>query len=294
MVIMIPLGVALLSLMVMHGVFAKRLTGMQNPLMRLRTVFQIKKPPQELRAKVEQIIGGKWSLYSVYVRDLTSDFSMGINESAVFTAASLNKVPILAVVYSGVEKGTIDLNRTITLQEEDIQDYGTGSIRYDPPGTMYTVRSLLQDMIEQSDNTAAYLLAHYVVGMDAIQREIDSWGLTQTSMAENTTSNKDMAVLFMKLYKGELADGDATEEMLGFLRETDFHDRLPGLLPDGVTVYHKIGTAVGSIHDAGIVVHGNTRYYIGVLTGNVTDESDAAQTTAAVSKAVYDFMTESS
>ena len=69
---------------------------------------------------------------------------MGINESVIFTAASVNKVPILAALYEEAQKGNVDFNRVITLQASDIQDYGTGSIRYDPPGTTYSVKTLAQ------------------------------------------------------------------------------------------------------------------------------------------------------
>jgi hypothetical protein len=55
-------------------------------------------------------------------------------------------------------------------------------------------------------------------------------------------------------------------------------------------VYHKIGTGIGGVHDAGVVESANAKYYIGVFTSDITDEERAAEEVATVSKAVYELM----
>lgn len=254
-------------------------------------VFSVKKDPEILRKKVTEAIGDAWKNYSVYVVSLTSTFSMGINEHEMFTAASVNKLPILAVLYDQAQAGRVNFDQIISLQQEDIQDYGTGSIRYDPPGSTYSVKTLVRLMMQKSDNTAAFLLGNYVVGLDSVQSIINSWGLTQTDMANNKTSNADIAILLTKMYRGNVTNPSATAEMLGFMRDSDFEDRLPGGLPTKATAYHKIGNGdTGEVHDVGIVVEGNTKYYVGILTTNVPDPDAAAKLIAKVSKIIYDFM----
>jgi beta-lactamase class A len=215
---------------------------------------------------------------------------MGINESSIFDGASVNKIPILVTLYHEADKGNINFSDTITIQSRDIQDYGTGSIRYDKPGTVYSIKTLARLMIQQSDNTAAYVLANYTLGLPKIQSYIESLGTTQTDMEENTTSNKDIALLFSKMFKGEIAKPALTQEMIGFLKDTDFEDRLPAKLPEEAVVYHKIGTGIGGVHDAGVVEAGSMKYYIGVFTSNITDEERAAEEVSLVSKLVYEFM----
>ncbi|MBI5619356.1 serine hydrolase [Candidatus Gottesmanbacteria bacterium] len=248
------------------------------------------KDPDELRKKIQTVIGNSWKNYSVYVKDYTSNFVMGINEPIIFTAASVNKIPILASLYYGVQNGEINLDQSVTLQESDIQDYGTGTIRYDPPGTVYSVKTLARLMMQQSDNTAAYILANYVIGLDTIQTLITKWGLTQTDMANNKTSNKDTELLLSKIVQGKVANSAYTQEMLAFLKDSDFEDRLPALLPKDATVYHKTGNGAGVVHDAGIVRAGRTNYYIGILAGDVTDEEGAAKMIANISKLVFDYL----
>jgi beta-lactamase class A len=248
------------------------------------------KSSDTLKNLVVATIGDDWKNYSVLVEDLNSDFSMGINEAVIFQAASINKIPILAALYINVEKGTVDLNSTITTQAEDIQDYGTGSIRYDEPGTTYSIRTLAQLMMQKSDNTAAYILGSQILGLDVIQSLASSWKLTQTNMENNETSNRDMAILMKKIFRREIVNEALTTEMLAFMKDSDFEDRIPGLLPPGTVTYHKIGTGVGSVHDVGIIVSGKTQYYIGIFTNDIEDEEQAAKKAAEVSKAVYDFM----
>jgi beta-lactamase class A len=249
-----------------------------------------KKSPDELRTIIQNAVGTTWVNYSVLVSDFNTDFRMAINGSEIYDAASVNKIPILAALYATAAKGDVDMDRIITIQAQDIQDYGTGVIRYQPPGTTYSIKTLAQLMMQKSDNTAAYILANHVVGLKNIQSLVNAWGLTQTDITENTTSNNDMAILMGKMYRGEITDKAHTDEMLSQMKDSDFEARIPGELPKGVTVYHKIGNQVGVIHDVGIVSAGKTLYYVGFLTSNLTDEPGAETLEATLSKLVYDFM----
>ncbi|MBI4999566.1 serine hydrolase [Candidatus Gottesmanbacteria bacterium] len=171
----------------------------------------------------------------------------------------------------------------------DIQDYGTGSIRYDPPGTTYSLKTLARLMMEKSDNTAAHLLGRQIIGFDKIQELLKTWGLTQTTMEENKTSLLDMNKLFLKIYRGEISSQALSAEMLGFMDGSDFEDRIPVLLPKETKVYHKTGDEIGNIHDVGIVELDKKVYFIGVLTDDIVDEEGARQLIAQISKMVFEY-----
>jgi len=255
------------------------------------SVFRHKKSSEELADIIKQAVGDTWRDYSVYVEDYRSDFTMGLSETEIFTAASVNKIPILAAFYIQVANGEIDLDRDITLQANEIQDYGTGSIRYDPPGTVYSVKTLARLMIKQSDNTAAYILANEIIGYPTRKKLVaDDMGLTQTDMVVNKTSNKDIATLCRLIWEDKLVSHAYSQEMLSYLKDTDFENRLPADLPDNVSVHHKIGSEVGVIHDAGIVTDGTHTYYIGVFTNDQTNDTESEQLIARISRLVYDYM----
>lgn len=253
-------------------------------------IFAKKKNPDDLEEKITQSIGDSWNDYSIVVEDYTSNFALRMSEGEIFIAASVNKVPILAALYYYAQQGAIDLDRDITVQTQDIQDYGTGSIRYDKPGSVYSVKTLAKLMIKQSDNTAAYILASHIIGFERLKEIVAQWNLAQTDMVVNKTSNQDIASVFRMIYEGKITDVAHTQEMLSFLKDTDHETRLPDQLPDGVTVYHKIGTEVGIIHDAGIVTDGKRIYYLGVFTNGTAEGEETDALIAKISKAVYEYM----
>lgn len=275
-------------------VYSRRATARISPLpnrkrteINIPALFTKKKNPDELTQQIQKLVDGKLVNYSVFVKDLQTDFTIGINESVIYPGASINKVPIVASLYYYANKGEVDLDKKITLQQDDVQDYGTGSLRYDQPGSVYSVKTLAKLMIQQSDNTAAYILSNQILTVDKIQSLINSWGLTQTDMINNKTSNKDTEIVMEKIYKGQVANKANTQELLAFFQNTDFEDRLPALLPSETKVYHKIGNAEGATHDVGIVEAGSIQYYIGIFTNDIADEAGTVNLMAKISKLVY-------
>jgi len=264
--------------------------GILIPLVNKLPVLAKKRDPEALKQAVISIVGDFSDNYSVLVKDYNSNLIVAIDDTIIYEAASVNKVPILAALYHKIQNGEVNPDRVITMQQADIQKYGTGSMRYDPPGTTYSIKTMARLMIKQSDNTAAYIIANHIVGLKTIQNLIEGWGLTQTDMIKNNTSNKDMAILFEKLLNGRIVNPALTDELRSLLSDSDFENRLPALLPEEATVYHKIGTEVGVLHDVGVVATSQKTYYIGVMIGDVTDEKKAEEMIANISKAVYDFM----
>lgn len=244
---------------------------------------------ETLKKETQAIIKGKTGNYSIYFADLTTGQTFGISEHEIFTGASLNKVPIVATLYSLERKGKISLDEQVTLQKDDLQDYGTGSLRYQKPGSTYSLKTLAKLSLKQSDNTAAHIIANRI-GMDTIKQTIAQLGLKQTNMEANKTSAYDLYLLFTKLYNHELTTEANTKELLSFMTETDIEDRIPEALPPGTTVYHKTGDTVGSLHDAGIIEKDGKRYFLAILTSDVGDkEQETKETITAIAKHVLEF-----
>jgi len=245
---------------------------------------------KELIAKVQDIAKNTGGTSSVYIYDINKKQGFGINENMVLTAASVNKVAILAALYYLAGREEIDLEKEIILQQKDIQDYGTGSIRYDLPGTPYSLKTLARLMMEKSDNTAAYILGTLTLGLDKIQQLVTSWGLTQTNLADNKTSVKDMSILLSKMYKEEITTKPLTSEMLDFMDKSDFEDRIPAGIDEGIKVYHKTGDEIGKIHDVGIIDLPGKPYYIGIMTTDMTDDENTKKALAQISSLVFSYM----
>jgi len=225
--------------------------------------------------------------YGISVIDLSTGLAYGINANTSYRAASINKMPILITLYQRADAGAINLDEAITLSDDDIQHYGTGLIQDPGAGRTFTLRQLAAAMIETSDNTAAYVLERYL-GPDVIQANVQRWGLTHTSMADNTTTPADVVALFLALKGERLLQPESTGIVLSLLQHTVFDDRIVGGVPPGVAVAHKIGTDSGVYNDAGIVLAPGHPYAIAVLSQNA-DESEAEPALARLSGAVYRF-----
>lgn len=260
-------------------------------LPRFYTAQSVKSATTSLEKELKEFVKSKPGTYSIYYKDLHSDATIDILSNQVYTGASINKTYIIAVLYNLAKDNKIDLNQRIVVQKEDIQDYGTGSLRYEKPGKAYSLKTLAKLSMQQSDNTAAYIIANRI-GRDTIQKTINSWGISQTSMANNQTSLSDLFIVFNKLYLEEITTQALTKELLEFMRNTDFEDRLSFLLPKDAKMYHKTGDAEGGVHDAGIVEYGKSLYFIGVLTNDISDrEKETKSAIAEISKKIFDKVT---
>lgn len=240
-----------------------------------------------LQRSLDAITGQADGSYGISVVDLTSGQELDINATTPMNAASVNKLEILASLYHEVERGRLRVDQTLTTTPTDMQDYGTGVIRYQPVGTSYSVDQLATLLIEQSDNTASYMLSD-LIGVDTIDALIQRWGLHTTSIDKDVSSPQDAARFMALLYQGKLANAVDTRHMLTLLTHTAFNDRIPAGLPGGIPVAHKIGTQVNVENDVAIVLLPGRPYILSVFAKHVTEER-AVPVEQAISRTVYQF-----
>jgi len=169
----------------------------------------------------------------VAVIDLATGAAYGLNADSIFRAASVNKMPILIALYQRAARGSVNLDQTLTLGDDDIQHYGTGLIQDSGAARTYSLRELAALMIETSDNTAAYVLERYL-GQASIQDALAHWNVAHTSMADNTTTPTDAVALFAGLYRQQLLPAPSTNIALALLQHTVFDDRLANGVPSGI------------------------------------------------------------
>lgn len=225
--------------------------------------------------------------YSITVIDLRSGQEIDLNDGKATNAASVNKLEILAALYHEVERGRLSLSQTLTTTDDDIQDYGTGVIRYQPVGSTYTLAELAKLLIEQSDNTASYMLAQ-TVGLDTIEQLVEGWGLHATHVGQDVSTARDAAHFLTLLYQGKLANKADTAQMIDYLSHTAFNDRIPAGVPPSITVAHKIGNQVNVYDDAGIVYLTGRPYILSIFSEDI-DMDRAIPVEQQLSKTVYDY-----
>lgn len=246
------------------------------------------KDTEQIRDGVIEYLKEQTGEYNVCYKDLVSEEYFRVRPDTVLTAASLNKLPIIAYLYNLAHRNKLELQETVVIQETDIQDYGTGSLRYEKPGKAYTLQYLAQLAMQQSDNTAAHVLS-IRLGEANIQDYAYQLGMSATNMVENETSCRDMETFFTALYGNKIASPALTREMLGYMEDTQFEDRLPRLIDKEIHVYHKIGDGINFVHDAGIINKDKNPFILVVTSSNLQgSEEKAKEVIGTVAKMIYD------
>jgi beta-lactamase class A len=220
------------------------------------------------KQKTERLTG----VYGLSVVRLSNGYSYGVNDKEEFTAASLMKLPVMAALFAESEKGNVDLDSKYTLQATD-KVGGSGSLYGKPVGYEITYRNILALMGKQSDNTA-FRIARNKLGDATINDYIKRYGMTHTSLDENTTTPQDIAQFYEGLWTNNIISKRHRDELLDNLTDTIYEAWLAAGIPTGTKIAHKFGRETHVINDAGIVFAKEPFVIVVMSKGIVDQEGD--------------------
>jgi len=238
-----------------------------------------------VKNEIEKLTKNLKGRYGISVYNLTTKDGFGIKENEVFTAASINKLPVILTLYMEAEAGKIDLDSKYFLEAID-KRVGAGSMQYQKIGATYTYRQMAELMGKQSDNTVFAALRRILTDQK-IQQVINSLDMVKTSLEKSETSPADISLFFRKLYSGSILKRENRDEILSFLTKTNYETRIPAGVPQEIKVAHKIGSDIGVVGDAGIIFA--PKPYILVILSSEVLESEANLVLPKISKSVWDF-----
>jgi beta-lactamase class A len=248
----------------------------------------------------------------VYFHDLGTGDTLLVDANVRFHAASTMKVPVMIQLFRDRDAGTLTLDDSVPITNDfrsivDGSPYrleradDSDSTLYALVGTKRTIRQLVELMETVSSNLATNLLIALVdaqranatahsLGADSILvlRGVEDGKAYQAGM-NNTTTARDLGMLFTALAQYRAASPAACREMLEILGRQHFTEGIPAGLPAGTRVEHKTGWIGGVVyHDAGIVrPAGRAPYVLVVLTGGVKEDSTAYTLVRDISHLVY-------
>ncbi len=247
----------------------------------------------------------------VYARDLGRSDSLLVGATTRFHAASMMKVPVLIQVFRDVDAGRLRLDQRIPVVNAfaslmdgspfhlDAGDDSDSSL-YRRVGHTATLRDLVERMITVSSNLATNILITRVgaaraqatavaLGADSIQvrRGVEDTKAYRAGV-NNTTTARDLGVLFAAIAEGRAASPASSRAMLDVLGRQHFNEGIPAGLPAGVRVAHKTGWFTGTHHDGGIVTAPDGRHYVlVVLTRGIVDTLASARLIADIAGLVH-------
>ena len=252
------------------------------------------------------------SAVGVYFHDLGSGDTLLVGANVRFHAASTMKVPVMIQLFRDRDAGKLTLDDSVpitndfrsildgSLYQLDKADDSDSSL-YDLVGQKRTIRQLVELMETVSSNLATNLLIALVdarranatahsLGADSILvlRGVEDGKAYRAGM-NNTTTARDLGMLFTALAQYRAGSPAACREMLDILGRQHFTEGIPAGLPAGTRVEHKTGWIGGVVyHDAGIVrPAGRGPYVLVVLTGGVKEDSVAYALVRDISHQVY-------
>jgi beta-lactamase class A len=221
------------------------------------------------------------------------------------------KIPVMLEVLRAVEAGRLGLEQGILLVNRfhsivDRSPYSldaaddSDSLMYAHVGTRVTVRLLMERMIVRSSNLATNALIS-LVGADHANASAHALGAEHIRVLRgvedgkayaagmnNTTTSADLAVLLLRIERGDALSAEAARLMKEVLLRQELNEEIPAGVPPGTPVAHKTGSITGTLHDAAIVYPpGRAPYVLVVLTRQIQSGATARALIADISRLVW-------
>ncbi len=238
----------------------------------------------DLKAQLENIIDNYEGDWSIYVRDLSGEEYLSINDHAM-KAASLIKLFIMATVYEKIDEGTLEqtaeidnlLNQMITVSHNESSNELVR--RLSESGTDHA-----EGMTVVNDYAAANGYIYTSQGRDLRDfREVPAEG-------ENYTSAADCGRLLEQIYDGTCVSEEASSEMLELLKNQQRTWKIPAGLPQGIVSANKTGELADTENDTAIIYGQQKDYILCVMAQDLPDTSDAQNRIVQISTYVYDYL----
>jgi beta-lactamase class A len=225
-----------------------------------------------LRGQLQARVGRHHGKVGLVLLDLGTGDSLSIRGDEPFPTASNIKVPVLIELFSQIQAGRIRLDDPVAMLDVD-RVGGSGILQLFDAPLRITMKDAATFMISQSDNTATNLIVDKL-GIRAVNERMDRLGYHHTRLwakvgrsrttsidpdssrvwGLGVTTPREMARMFVSIYRGEAVSRDASEKMIAMLREQAWgYNEIPRYLPAGAVAAHKTGSVNASRNDCGIV-----------------------------------------
>jgi beta-lactamase class A len=204
--------------------------------------------------------------------------SWGKGADVVQPSASTRKVGIMMHALGAARAGRIDLSKKLTITAELQDGINSGTYQFMSPGTEYSLRDAIVNMIITSDNVSTQLVLTEVGGADKVTAWAKGIGMAGTQLKGlvpnpalawdhapeevAVTRPADQALLLRRIVKGMTDEAEAKAlgvapedcakglEIMSWQR---LRGMIPFLLPFGTRIDNKTGRSRRGRSDVGVV-----------------------------------------
>lgn len=251
-------------------------------------------PPPDYSSLQEQIaryLESQPGTYGLYFIDLKSGTEFGYNSTMSFHAASTFKLPMNLYLYLMASRGRLSLDEQLTYEERHLEG-GTGKLKNDPPGSVYSVQQLARYSIVYSDNVATNILLERL-GKKNVKDFMRSLGGKVVDDEKNITCPYDLALYMRDTLEFSRSGKANAGLLLNDLFNAEYKDRIPAPLPAGIPTANKIGTwpPTNTYNDVAYVKHPQRPYILVMTSKETPGYGETLPVFHHISKMVYDFQT---
>ncbi len=251
-----------------------------------------------LENKIENIVEESSANISVSFYDLDQGEGFSINGDKRVPSASMIKLLIMLKALDECDKGKINLEDTIKLDDYEKVD-GSGILKELSRDHKFSIRELLTLMIIVSDNTATNILID-LLGMEEINKIGHDLGLEKTTLErkmmdshakekglDNFTSSNEILKLLKMIYEKEFVSEDYSDLALDILLRQQERQRLQRYLPEDLKIASKSGDLDNLENDGGIFFTKNKNYILVVLVNQAESNVLAKEIIGEISLKIY-------
>lgn len=230
---------------------------------------------------------------SLYFEYLPTGTSIRIDGDKKEVAASLIKLPAVMELYKASELGKVNLDDEIQLKPEWL-DNEFGNLYKRGAGFKLSLREAAKITLTDSDNTGLKAISSTLLAA-SIPLEENPFTFLDAEFSQNpdltvSISARSYSSFLKCLYFSCYLNKDSSQEILEYLSETKFNNRLKAGFTDDIKLSHKVGNfGQNTQSDCGIVYLEKRNYVLCVMI-NGADNSETDRKIADISKLAFDFL----
>jgi beta-lactamase class A len=253
---------------------------------------------QRIDQRIKAKINGFQGKVSAYAKNLGTGLSYGTLADQPVRTASTIKLAVMVECFSEAAESKLKWTEPIKVTEDE-KVSGSGVVQELSDGVELPLRDLMHLMIVVSDNTATNLILNRIEG-NAVNVRMAQLGIQHTRVMrkilgdganlkphpsgvteegakpENRrwgigrSSPHEMVTILEKLYRGELVNKAASEEMIAVLKRQQYHEGIGRDMKD-VTIANKSGALDHLRSDVGIVYSKNAAIAMAITVEDIPE-----------------------
>jgi beta-lactamase class A len=263
----------------------------------------------EIRKRIKE---SEVEMAGVAACDPASGKSILVNAETSFHAASTFKISVMMEVFHQAQQGCFSLEDDILVKNvfKSIADQSNFSLSaeddsetglYSELGKSLPIRELVTRMITHSSNLATNILIELVTPgkVTDFMHELGATGLLVLRGVEdskafavginNAASARSLMEILKQLALHQVVSPEASEAMIAIMKQQQFNEGIPRLLPKEVSTAHKTGSIKRLYHDAAILhPPGQEAYVCVIMTKGLAEDKEGPELVSVLAKLIYD------